>query len=329
MPANLTPEYIEAERHFREAQTPEEKLSALRHMAAVIPKHKGTEKIRGDIRRRISKLQDTIRQARKASRRAQIDYVEREGAGQIVLVGAPNAGKSSLLTALTNAHPEIAPYPFSTQRPFPGMMTYEDIQIQLVDTPPLAEGMTPPWLTNVVRTADGSVILVNLGQPDVIGQAETALSELRKGKVEPVRQEEEDERIGWLRKPTILAGVQQDRDGAAPRARELSAWARERFPVVSTSAHSGEGLDDLREEIFRLLRLVRIYSKMPSKQPDLTKPFVLKQGSTVVDVARLVHKDFAQNLEYAKIWGREKYDGQRVHKDYAVQDKDVLELHMK
>jgi small GTP-binding protein len=330
MPANLTPQYLDAEKAFKEARTPEEKLEALRHMMAVIPKHKGTEKMRADIKKRISKLTDSLQNARKSGgRRAQIDFVEREGAGQIVVVGTPNAGKSSLLAALTNAKSEIAPYPFSTQRPVPGMMNFEDIQIQLIDTPPLAENMTPPWLSNTVRNADGILILIDLADAGLISQAETVLAELRKGKVEAVREAEEDERVGWVRKPTIVAGTRIDLEGAASRVRDLRAWAGERFPVLGLSAESGDGLDDVRSEVFRLLRLVRVYSKIPQKPPDMTKPFVVTEGSTVIDVAKLIHKDIANSMTYAKIWGKDKYDGQRVKMDHAVQDGDVLELHSK
>ncbi len=330
MPANLTPEYLEAEKVFKEAATPEEKLEALRHMMAVIPKHKGTEKMRADIKKRISKLQDATQKARKSgARRAQIDHVEREGAGQVVVLGPPNAGKSSLLVALTNAKTEVAPYPFSTQRPIPGMMAFEDVQIQLIDTPPLAEGMTPPWLSNTIRNADGALLMISLAEVDVMGQAEMVLAEIQKGKVEAVRDPEEDDRIGWLRKPTIVAGTQIDREGAASRLRELQAWVGERFPTLGLSSESGEGLDALRKEAFQMLRLVRVYSKIPQKPPDMTKPFVVKQGSTVLDVARQVHKDIAGGMKFAKIWGQGKYDGQRVKMDHAVQDGDVLELHAK
>jgi len=329
MPANLTPEYLEAEKQFREAATPEDKLQALRHMAAVIPKHKGTEKMRADLKRRISKLTAAMQKAKKSGRRVQLDYVQREGAGQVVLAGAPNSGKSSLLEALTNARPEIAPYPFTTQRPFPGMMPYEDIQIQLVDIPPLAEDATPPWVSNVMRNADGILLVINLADLDVIGQAEALLVQLRNAKLEAVRRDEEDERVGWLRRPSLVAATQADAAGAADRVRQLEAWVGGRFPVAPVSSVSGAGLDDLREKTFRLLRLVRVYSKVPSSPPDLTNPFVLREGSTVLDVARMVHKDFASHLKYAKIWGRDKFDGQRVHKDHAVHDRDVLELHMR
>jgi len=231
--------------------------------------------------------------------------------------------------AVTNARTEVASYPFSTQRPIPGMMAFEDIQIQLIDTPPIAEGMTPPWLSNTIRNADGALLMVNLAEADVIGQAEMVLAEIQKGKVEAVRDPEEDERIGWLRRPTIVAGSQIDREGAASHLRELQAWVGERFPILGLSAESGEGLDALREEAFRMLRLVRVYSKIPQKPPDMAKPFVVKQGDTVIDVANQIHKEVAGSMKYAKIWGQGKYDGQRVKMNHAVQDGDVLELHAK
>lgn len=329
MPANLTPEYLEAEKWYREAQTPDEKMEALRRMASVIPKHKGTEKMRADIKKRISKLTDSMQQARKSGRRAQLDHVEREGAGQLVIAGAPNAGKSSLLAALTNAKPDVAAYPFATQKPLPGMMLYEDIQIQLVDTPAMAEEMTPPWLRNTIRNGDGVLLLINLAEEDVAAQADMLMAEIEKCKVELVREEEEDERIGWMKKPAIVVGVQTDQDRSGEREKETRTWLGDVLPMVTVSTTSGDGLDDLRRAVFDLLRLVRVYSKIPSKPPDMTHPFVLKRGSTVLDVARLIHKELASNLKHARIWGHAKYDGQNVHRDYAVQDGDVLELHMR
>jgi len=143
MPANLTPDYLAAERDYKQAATPAERIAALERMLATVPKHKGTEKIQADLKRRLS-------QARKESTKKGAAHsvpfylVEKEGAGQVVLLGPPNAGKSQLVAALTHAHPEVADYPFTTRLPTPGMMSYQNVQIQLIDLPPLSEEFMEP-----------------------------------------------------------------------------------------------------------------------------------------------------------------------------------------
>jgi len=151
MPANLTPQYKQAEERFRAAATHDEKLDALREMIALLPKHKGTEKLYADLKKRLAKLEEEgAHTHRGATRHDDPGHVRREGAGQWVLVGPPNAGKSALLAALTNAHPEVAPYPFTTRVPLPGMMAFEDLLVQLVDTPPVSPQHAEAWLTNLV-----------------------------------------------------------------------------------------------------------------------------------------------------------------------------------
>src|SRR6266545_8358871 len=163
MPANLTAQYKAAEERYRQATEHEPKLDALREMLALLPKHKGTEKLQGDLRRRISKLEEEGAHVAKSGHRGpDPGHVKKEGAGQWALVGPPNGGKSSLLAALTHAHPEIADYPFTTRVPQPGMMSFEDVQVQLVDTPAVAVGHTASWLPTLVRSADGVLVVVEV-----------------------------------------------------------------------------------------------------------------------------------------------------------------------
>src|SRR5439155_12002063 len=159
MPANLTPVYHEAERQFQQAETIPEKIEALQQMLAVIPKHKGTEHMRAELRRRLSKLRQEAQESGKGhSAREALLHIERQGAGQVMLVGAPNTGKSSLVAALTHAHPAVAEYPFTTQLPLPGMMPYGDIQIELVDAPPIALEYFEPWQGDLSRRADAALL---------------------------------------------------------------------------------------------------------------------------------------------------------------------------
>ena len=137
MPANLPPQYFAAEKRFRAAKTIPEKIEALEAMLAIMPKHKGTDKLRADLRGRMAKLSAEAERARATSRKGTSHYIRKEGAGQAVLVGLPNVGKSQLVAALTEATPEIGEYPFTTRSAIIGMMPFENVQIQLIDLPPL------------------------------------------------------------------------------------------------------------------------------------------------------------------------------------------------
>ena len=145
MPANLTPEYERAEQRYREAGDDAERLEALREMLSTIPKHKGTEKMQADLKRRISQL---VKAGGKRARARTVDpfHVPRGGAGQIVLLGLPNVGKSMLVATTTDASVKVAEYPYTTALPVPGMWPYQDVQIQVVDTPPVTAEHVPPGL---------------------------------------------------------------------------------------------------------------------------------------------------------------------------------------
>lgn len=321
MPANLTPEYLEAERRYREARTPEEQLAALEEMLATIPKHKGTEHMRADIRRRISKVRTEAARRRSASRGTTWHHVPKEGAGQVVLVGPPNAGKSSLLAALSRATPVVAPYPFSTRIPLPGMVPYEDVQIQLVDLPPIAEETAEPWLFALVRQADGALLVADLANDDVLAGLDRTLELLASGRVQLGRPGA-GEGV-----PTLLVGAKSDAPDASVRLDIVTEAYGERFPILAVSAERAVNLDALRSEMFRMLGVIRVYTKAPGKRPDRSVPFVLPRGSTVLDAAAAIHKDFVERLRYARVWGARTYDGQMVPREYVLEDGDVIELH--
>jgi small GTP-binding protein len=337
MPANLTPVYHEAERQFQQATTIPEKIEALEHMLAVIPKHKGTEHMRADLRRRLSKLRQEAQQTVKgASGREALLHVDRQGAGQVALAGAPNTGKSALVGALTHAHPAVAEYPFTTQLPLPGMMPYGGIQIQLVDTPPVTVEYYEPWQGDLIRRADAALLVADLAEDALLEQVEEVLERLRQSKVvlcaEPPPTREPF--VAYL--PTLLVANKSDAPGAGERGGILREFYGDRFPLFPVSAQTGEGLEALRETIFRRLEIMRVFSKPPGKPPDLDTPFVLKQGSTVLDLAGMVHKDFLTGLKSSRVWGSPisagpsgsaKYPGQAVERDHVLADGDVVELH--
>jgi small GTP-binding protein len=328
MPANLTPQYLDADKRFRQAKTAAEKISALEDMLALIPKHKGTEKMQADLKRRLSKAREEAQKKGKTGARGNTYHVPREGAGQVVLVGPPNSGKSTLLAMLTNAVPEVADYPFTTRKPLPGMMEFENIKIQLVDLPPIAPEWTEGWVFALIRNADLVLVLVDLASDEVFEQVEQIRNQLAAHKIQLMRQargESTDE--VEVTKRALLVGNKEDAKGAKERAAFLAELYAADLPVLTVSAASGGNLEALRRALYDGLGVLRVYTKTPGKKPELDAPFVLKQGRTVLDVAEAVHKDIAASLKFAKVWGTDKFDGQRVTREYMVHDGDVIELH--
>jgi hypothetical protein len=325
MPANLSPEYLEAEQRFKSAKTTEEKIEALEEMFATIPKHKGTEKMQADIKQRLSKLRSE-QAKRPVSRVGLLHRVEREGAGQVALVGPPNSGKSSLVRHLTHATPEVGDYPFTTRAPLPGMMAFEDVQIQLVDLPPVHPDFPESWLYQIIRNADACLSVVDLSDPDLLEDLEITLGQLANAKVQ-LGQGPLPQAPGWLAKKTLLVANKLDAAGAAEDLEILTELYGARFPILALSAETGAGLDELRRAVFELLELVRVYTKVPGKKMELTAPYVLKRGSRLIDLAAHVHHDFLTRLKYARVWGHGKFEGQMMNRDYLLADKDVVELH--
>ena len=328
MPANLPPHYHEAEKRYRAARTIPEKVAALQEMLALMPKHKGTDHLKADLRARVAKLMDEL--DHPAASRGGRPYpfaIRREGAGQAVLVGPPNSGKSSLLAALTGAKARVGAYPFTTQVPEPGMLRFENIYVQVVDTPPLSEGRLESRLFGLMRNADVLVAVVDLGAGPAT-QVEAVLRLLRRWGIqllglgddaEPDR-EQTDKRL-------VMAANKADLGGALDSFQRLLAGYGERFPVVMTSATEAVGLEDLAWEIFRSLGVIRVYTAAPGAEPNLENPLVLPQGSTVEEAATAIHKAWQQKLKYALLWGSAKFEGQRVGREHVLADGDVVELH--
>ncbi len=330
VPANLTPQYRAAELRFRQAGSHEERLEALREMIALLPKHKGTEKMLAGLRQRLAKLEEEgERAARSVGRRAPVGHVRREGAGQWVLLGPPNAGKSSLLRALTHAHPEVADYPFTTHAPQPGMMEFEDVQVQLVDAPAVAAGHTEAWLPNLARNADGLLWVLDVAADDVEASAREVQELLERARVRPqARPPPADASPLLLAKPVLVLGNKCDLDPDGTFAALARDAVGQDLPFFPVSAARGDGVEALRPVLFRELRRVRVYTKEPGHKADLGRPFVLPAGATVHDLALLVHKDVAARLRFARIWGSQaRFEGQQVDRRHLLADRDVVELH--
>ncbi len=326
MPANLTPVYREAEARFKAAVTREEKIAALEEMLRVIPKHKGTEHLQADLRSRLSKLRQEPR--KKATAKGSSHKIPREGAGQVTLVGAPNSGKSTLVGALTHAKPEVAAYPMTTLKATPGMMPYKDIGFQLVDLPPLCHEHVEPWVYDIVRASDLIWLVVSIQHPiQGMELTEELLASKAVGLFPAGGQTPAAPRPGWSYKKTLLVVTGMDLPGARGDLEAFQELVELPGPMVAVSVTSGANLDTLGTATFQALDIIRVYSKEPRKDPDLTRPFTLPRGSTVEDLARTIHKEIADEIKFARVWGTSAFDGQSVHGHHVLEEGDVVELH--
>jgi ribosome-interacting GTPase 1 len=327
MPTNLPPEYFDAEKRYREATTHQEKIAALEDIISTVPKHKGTDKLRADLRRRLSQLRESALKRRRTGK-GDLYSVEKQGAAQVVLAGFANSGKSSVLKSLTNANPVIADYPMTTVMPLTGMMPFEDIQFQIVDLPPIGNDSTDGWVSGVMRYSDMLLLVLDLPEdPDI--QAELLIEQLLRWGIAILKKGERFlEKRSIIPKPFIIAVNKLDLDPAGEGLEKVVGRYGASYPVVGVSAKTGGGVENLRQAIFEESRIIRVYSKEPGKEPDIKVPFTLLKGSTVLDLAELIHKDFVKNLKYVCIWGSVRYGGQRVQKDHVLQDRDVVEYHI-
>jgi ribosome-interacting GTPase 1 len=326
MPANLTPQYLDAEQRYKRAIQPEEKLEALQEMMALIPKHKGTEKLQAEIKRKIAQMRKESQKKGKAARRHDPSNIPREGAGRIVMVGPPNAGKSALLAALTNAQPEIAPWEFTTRLPEQGMVPWKDIQFQLIDIPAISRQYMEYWLMNLVRSADLLFLVVDHSKPGTLEDIEEMDAILREHKIYMQRTDEDLPRGGVVI-PTFLIVNKMDLPDGEENAEVVEEFFGDRFEVLRVSTLTGLNLEPLKSRVFDKMGIVRVYSKMPGKPPESERPYVLEKGQTVEDLCRKVHNDFVDTLKFARIWGPSTFDGQRVTREYVLEDGDIIELH--
>lgn len=327
MPANLPPQYFEAESRYRLAKTIPEKIKALEEMLTIMPKHKGTDRLHGELRKKLAKLRNELEQKkRKVAKRAFTYSVEKEGAGQVILVGPPNVGKSQIINIATNASPEVAEYPFTTRRPTPGMLNFENIQIQLVDTPPLSADFMEPWLLDIIRRGDLIMLVADLSE-DPLTQVEETITLLQSFKIRLTRNESVF-REGITYKKAVIVGNKQDLPKSKEHFQILRELLEERLPMVAISAKNGHNLDELKIRLYEGLNILRVYTKTPGKNPDLNTPFILENGSTIQDLAGYIHKDFLQKLKYARVWSHKGLKGLMVQRDYVLQEGDIVELRM-
>jgi ribosome-interacting GTPase 1 len=320
--------YFEAEKRYREGRKPEDKIEALEEMLAIMPKHKGTDKLKADLRRRIAKLKNESQQKKGGARQATAYSIDREGAAQVAVIGPSNAGKSALVRKLTNASPEVAEFPHTTWKPTPGMAHYENIQFQLIDTPPITKEYTDPWMVDLLRRVDILVVLLDL-HADPLQQLEDTLSILWEWRIFPEGTSiPEDLTKPPYSKKVLVAVNKMDRREDEEDFQVFLELSDVKLPSLGVSVITGKNLMALVEKIYELSHIIRVYTKAPGKEPDLTAPFVLPKDSTLGDLAIKIHKDFRDKLKFARVWGKAVYDGQMVQRDYILQDGDIAELHI-
>ncbi|RPJ50445.1 MAG: TGS domain-containing protein [Chloroflexi bacterium] len=328
MPTNLPPEYFQADKRFHEAQTPAERIARMEELISTVPKHKGTDHLRADLRRQLSRLKEDAQAHKKQSARQATFHVEREGAGQAALVGATNVGKSALVAALTHAQPEVSEAPYTTWTPLPGMMPIENIQVQLVDTPPMEASLVEPALFDLIRHVDLLLLVVDL-EADPLQQLQDTLDLLAEHRIAPLEAKDkfvEEERM--VRLPALVLVNKYDDETLDEAYAIFQALLEEKYPLIPLSAKTGRNFDRLKRKVYERLEIVRVYAKPPGKNADLEKPFVMKMGSTITDLARKIHRDFFENLKAARVWGGSEFDGQAVQRDYVLQEGDIVELRM-
>jgi ribosome-interacting GTPase 1 len=340
VPANLSPEYKAAEAKFRKTREPRERLECLREMLRTIPKHKGTERLQSDIKARIKDLTAELEAEHKGGGHGgPALVVRREGAAQVALLGPPNAGKSLLHARLTASEAQAAPYPFTTQFPLPGMLAFEDVQFQLVDLPGISPEHPVAWLAGALQSSDAALLVIDLAEPTLTDQIAELHALLQARRItltqrwessdeDSSRAQASDDDPFAQRLPALLLANKADRfaDAEAEVAalRELTGVP---YPALAISADTGQGLGEIGGWLFTHLRIVRVYTKLPGHAADTRRPFTLRHGQTVRDVARLVHKDVERSLRYARLWGHSGFDGQQVGPDHVLADRDVVELH--
>ncbi len=319
---------MEAERKLKTAESNEEKIAIYEELLAMIPKHKGTEKLQAMLKTKMSKLRSAAQKKAATAKHGPSHTIKKSGAGQIVIVGPPNAGKSMLVKALTNADPIISDYPFATVSPSPYMMPYENIQVQIIDTPPITPDFMEVFHHELVKTADGVIVLIDPTDAKPAEILQALLNKLREKRIEFISDDREPAPGPLFYKKTLMAINKSDLPASPHNLAAVTKMLSPDFKPFYISAKTGAGLIDLKKRLFTMLDIIRVHSKAPGKKAELDSPYTLKKGSTVIDMASAVHKDFSQKLKYARIWSKTKYDGQKVNRTYVLEDEDIIELHI-
>lgn len=389
MVTNLPPEAKKKWMEVTMTKDPETKLPIIQEFLSMVPKHKGTDKMCSQIKRQISQLKEEIKkqklQAKKTSTGPSY-YIQKAGAAQVAVVGPTNAGRSSLLKAVTNSHVPVTSWPFGTMMPTPGMLDFEDIQFQLVEIPPIVQGSSEGKAEGFMnlssaRNANGLIIMVDLAddpagnfllvkeelentrllivpptgeveiqkrgsgnklqfimEGELVDCSEADITELLagyrirsalvriKGKV--TLDLVEDSMFGnAVYRPTMVIANKVDLNDDP---RNIEQLVQATYPL-QLHVLSIERMKDLTgligQSIFDLLGVTRVYTKEPGK-PKRDIPMVCRPGTTVGQLAKMIHNDFYDRFKYAKIWGPSaKFDSEKVGMDRVLLDGSIVQIH--
>jgi hypothetical protein len=328
MAVNATPQYKKAEEEYRRAQTIEEQIACLEKMLVLLPKHKASEKVQSDLKTRLKEARGELAAEKAAPKKIRTYQFPRQGAGQVVILGGPNAGKSRLLAELTSAKPDVAPYPFTTREPHPGMMAWEDVSVQLIDTPPITDTFFEAYLQNIVRSADAVLLCFDGSSDDAPDHTAEVIRQIEQRKTVLARESgfvEDD--LTQIRIKTLLVATRADDSACADRLAFFEEMFPARFDLQPVEFERAESTAELRDRIYKMLDVIRVYTKAPGKPADRKSPFTIPAGGTVEDLAEKIHKDLAANLTHARIWGSGVHDGQSVGREHVLADRDLVELH--
>lgn len=328
MPANLTPQYQKAEQEYRRASSPAEQVECLQRMLQEIPKHKGTEKLQADLKTRLKEARAEALSEKQAPRTGRSHRIPRQGAGQVVLLGPPNSGKSRLLAELTAAEPEVADYPFTTREPLPGMMSWEDVCIQLIDTPPVTASHLEPSLLNMVRAADLLVLCLDGSSDDAPSETADVVHQLQARKTQPAESTGFDEdNLSIVHVKTLLIVTHGEDPDCLVRLELFREIVSTPFETVVVELGNTDSRELLRGRIYDMLDVIRVYTRKPGRPATYKDPFTIPAGGTVEDLAQSVHRELAEKLKYARLWRAGTADGQTVGRDHPLADRDLVELH--
>ena len=294
---------------------------------STIPKHKGTDHLRSDLRKKLSKLKTAATSKKTTKKQVSPYHINKEGAGQIVIIGCTNAGKSSLVQTQTNAEPEISQVPFTTWSPMPGMMYIDNVQVQLIDTPPFCEEYIDPEFLNLIRRVDLVLIMLDL-HTDPVQQLKFIYQELQENRIAPQHLEgliEVEDFLLYV--PSLVLVNKYDSEEYEEHYQIFKELLDLDCPMLPVSTKTGYNIDAFKQTVFDMLGVIRVYSKAPGKEVDKTAPFVIEKGTVMGDFAGKVHKDFQENLKSARIWGTSAdFPGQMVSRTHVLEDEDVVEL---
>jgi ribosome-interacting GTPase 1 len=328
---NLPPQYFEVEKKLKTAKTNQEKIEIYEELLAIVPKHKASEKLQAQIKTKLSQLKTASEKKSGAARHGSSYIIDKSGAGQVIVVGPPNSGKSLFIKALTGANPEVGDYPFTTKNPAPFMMKFENIRIQLIDTPPVTVDFMETGLAEAAKIADDIMVVIDVASPEAASDLENVILKLKEKKVELIAPDKEvPETVPPYYKRSLVIANKSDLDAGGANLADLRMLFKDQLEILPFAANDAKAAEALKQKVYLMLDIIRVYSKAPGKKADKEEPFTLKRGSTVQDMARAVHKDFHQNLKYARLWraSNSAYQGSMVNRDQVLEDEDTVELHL-